>query len=1044
MPPSAQQGFRRRFRLYFRRCRVCVLFFLFLLIGGLTYLNLIGLPQFLKTRLVSGLRARGVDLRFTRLRLRWYHGLVAENIRVGRADDPAGPQLSIGEADLKFDRAALHALRFQVSSLVFHDGRLVVPLASTNETAEPIVLDSIATELRLLPDDQWRLEHFQALCLGARIHLSGTLTNASAVRNWRFQPATNQPPGVWQTRLREVAKAARHMQFSRTPEIFLQVHGDARAPAGISADLYLTALGADTEWGKLEKLLFIAELNHPSGTNGVGQSELKLQMNNARTPWGQAQLGRLYVRWAQAVTNPLPANASLDCELFGVDTPWGNVPHARFTGRTDRSEDGTGPLRTELTLDSGVLKSEWLQVETNRFTAQVIHSPDAILPRQIDWQWTAEGPRSRWGGARSFLIKGRATRVTPETPPDNGSARVWWKALEPFALDWDAQVDGVASTNVVADRVAFSGKWRAPELVIEKLHADLYDRQLDASVRIHAVTREARVQTSFDFDVRKIESLLTPLTQHWLSQYDWTEPPKVNAQVRVILPDWTNGQPDWRADVLPTLQIEGELRAGAATFRGVQVLSARSRFAFSNSVWSLPDFVATRPEGQIEFAHTSNIQNHDYHFRFRGQLDPLVLKPLFEGEMPRGFDYFKFHEPLLLEGDVWGQWRDAEKFGARAHVSATNFVFREVPIGELDASVQFTNRFLTATDVMIQSDGPLVSASGVGYDIATQRIYLTNAFSTMDPKLITHAIGPQTEKTLSPYTFAEPPMAHVNGWVEVRHGKQSDLRFEISGGPFTYWKFNVPHIAGTVRWVDEMVAITNLQADFYHGKLGAALHLDCTIPHTADFSLRAAVTNVDLHQLMIDVSSPTNRLEGTLSGNLTVTKANSGNWESWNGFGNAEMRDGFLWDMPLFGIFSPVLNAVAPGLGNSRVSGGNATFTLTNSVMHTDDMEIRSPAMRLSYKGTVDFKGNVNARVEARLLRDAWVIGPIVSLVLSPLTKLFEYKVTGTLHEPHKEPLYIPKPLMFPFHPFRTIKELFIEEKPEKPNPPSTEKSPPR
>jgi hypothetical protein len=314
----------------------------------------------------------------------------------------------------------------------------------------------------------------------------------------------------------------------------------------------------------------------------------------------------------------------------------------------------------------------------------------------------------------------------------------------------------------------------------------------------------------------------------------------------------------------------------------------------------------------------------------------------------------------------------------------------------------------------------------------------------MDPKLITHAIGPQTEKTLSPYTFAEPPIAHVNGWVEVRHGKQSDLRFEISGGPFAYWKFNVPHIAGTVRWADEMVVITNLQADFYHGKLGATLHLDCTVPHTADFSLRAAVTNVDLHQLVADVSSRTNRLEGTLSGNLTVTRANSANWESWNGFGNAEMRDGFLWDMPLFGIFSPVLNAVAPGLGSSRVSGGNATFTLTNSVMHTGDMEIRSPAMRLSYKGTVDFKGNVNARVEARLLRDAWVIGPIVSLVLSPLTKLFEYKVTGTLHEPHKEPLYIPKPLTLPFHPFRTIKELFTEEKPEKSNPPPSEKSPPR
>ncbi len=152
--------------------------------------------------------------------------------------------------------------------------------------------------------------------------------------------------------------------------------------------------------------------------------------------------------------------------------------------------------------------------------------------------------------------------------------------------------------------------------------------------------------------------------------------------------------------------------------------------------------------------------------------------------------------------------------------------------------------------------------------------------------------------------------------------------------------------------------------------------------------------------------------------------------------------DGFLWDMPLFGIFSSALNAVMPGLGNSRVSGGSATFTLINSVIHTDDMEIRSPAMRLVYRGAIDFQGRVDARVEARLLRDAWVIGPLVSLVLSPLTKLFEYKVTGTLHEPQKEPLYIPKPLTFPLHPFRSLRELFSEEKPN--TPPPTEKPPPR
>ena len=1040
MPPTAKPGFRQRFRCYFRWCRISLLFLVLLLLGSLTYLNRVGLPEFLKARLVSELRARGVILKFTRMRLRWYHGLVAENLSLGRADDPAGPHLSMGEADLRLDRTALHKLHFQINSLLLHDGQLVVPLVSTNEPPERFIVNNIVTELHLLPDDQWQLDRFQALCLGARVNLSGTLANASAIRDWQFKRATNQPPGLWQRQLLQLVKISRQMQFSRPPDILLNVRGDARDPASITADLRFSARHADTPWGKLEKLLLIAKLNRRLGSQDVGHSELKLQIADARTPWGQAGLSRLYVHWAQSFTNPMPSEVKLDWEISDVNTPWGEIPQARFTGRTVLSSDGSGRLKTELTLDSGVFQSEWFQLKTNRLTAQLIHSPDSVLPLQTDWQWAVEKPHARWGEAQDFRLNGHADRVASKSPPQADPSSAWWTALEPFHIDWESQIDSVTLTNVFVDKISLAGQWRAPELTIQKFHADLHGHQLDASAQIHAATREARAQSSFDFDAHRIESLLTPHLRRWLGQYSWPDPPKVTARVRVILPACTNTHPDWRAEVLPTLQLDGELQTGEATFRGVPVSSAQSHFGFSNFVWQLPDLVATRPEGRVEFSYTSDIQNHDFRFKLRSRIDPLALKTLFEGERPAVFDYFQFHEPPLVEGEIWGQWLAPEKFGAIVRVSATNFVFREVPIRELAALVQFTNRYVTATDVMIRGGGPLVSASGVGYDLATRTVYLTNAFSTMDPRLITHAIGPRTEQILSPYTFKKPPTARVNGWVEVRRGKNSDLRFELTGGPFHYWKFNVPQISGTVLWVDETVTITNLQADFYRGKLAADMFFDCTVPHESDFSLRASVSGADLHQLMADISSPTNRLEGVLSGDLTITKANSGDWESWNGFGNVKLRDGFLWDIPLFGIFSTALNAVVPGIGNSRVSGCTATFTIANSVIHTDDMNIRSPAMRLAYRGTIDFKGRVDARVEARLLRDVWIIGRIVNFILSPLTKIFEYKVTGSLEEPKKEPLYIPKALMFPFHPIRTLKELFSEEKP---NPsPSVEKPP--
>ena len=620
--------------------------------------------------------------------------------------------------------------------------------------------------------------------------------------------------------------------------------------------------------------------------------------------WATGPTIGLYCVWTQSFTQPMPSEANVDWELFEVKTPWGEIPQARFTGSSHPALDGSGMLQSELMLESGVFQSSWFQLRTNRFSAQWVHSPESLLPRQSDWQWHVEHPQFRWGEARHFQLAGRATRAPVKSGPATDAAWGSWAPLESFFIDWNAQLDDITLTNVLVDKITLAGQWRAPQFTLQQLRGDLFGHQLEATAEVNVATREATSRAGFDFDIHRIESLLTPDAQRWLSQFSWAEPPKVTAEARAVLPAWTNASPDWRTEVLPTLQLHGALKASEAAFRGVTISSGQSHFSFSNSVWNLPDFVATRPEGRVELAYTSDIRDHDYHIQLRGQIDPLALKPLFDEKAMMGFDFFQFHEPPLIEGAVWGQWRQTDKFGAVARVSATNFIFREVPIGELTASVQFTNGFLSATNVMVSGGGPLVSVSGAGYDLATQTVYLTNALSTMDPKLITHAIGPRTESLLSPYTFVTPPTARVKGWVEVRQGKNSDLRFELSGGPFHFWKFTVPQVSGTVLWVDETVTITNLLADFYRGKLAAGLYFDCTVPRQSDFNLRAHVADTDLHQLMKDLSSPTNRLEGILSGDLTVTKANTADWGSWNGFGNAKLRDGFLWDMPMFGMFS--------------------------------------------------------------------------------------------------------------------------------------------
>jgi len=309
-------------------------------------------------------------------------------------------------------------------------------------------------------------------------------------------------------------------------------------------------------------------------------------------------------------------------------------------------------------------------------------------------------------------------------------------------------------------------------------------------------------------------------------------------------------------------------------------------------------------------------------------------------------------------------------------------------------------------------------------DFNKQRIYLTNGLSTAEPQVIAHMLGEKTAHTLEAYHFVDPPVGRVNGEIPLHDDGTQDLRFDLDGGPFQWWKFTVPHISGQVHWWGDQLTLENIHAAFYDGTATGEAGFDFDALEGADFHFDFSVANASLHLLLADLSTRSNHLEGIVGGQLNVTHANTKDWLSWQGNGHATLRNGLLWEMPVFGVFSTLFNAFSPGVGDSRFGNGHGTFIITNSLIVTDDLEMRSAYMRLQYHGTVDFAGKIDAQVESELLRDTWVIGRLVSLVFWPVTKALEYHVTGTLGAPQMDPLYMPKFMLAPLHPFKTLKDM--------------------
>ncbi len=1029
-----KRGFWRTCRVYFRRFRITIWLLVLALLGALIYLTQIGLPDFAKQPLLENLRARGLELQFSRLRLSWYYGVVAENVRFGRPDEPLGPELTAARVQLRLDHHALARLQFQVDSLLLHRGRLVWPLAETNQAPRQLAMDNIQAELRFLPGDEWALDHFTAGFAGAKIHLSGTVANASAVREWKLPQAEQAAPaGTWRNRFRQFADTLERIRFSAPPDLRLDVRGDARDLASFGVRVLIITPGADTPWGTVNQGRFNARL-YAATTNGLSSAELSLEAGEARTRWAATANLQLtaHVASFESLTNL--GNGDLTLCAGRVETEWGRATNLQLTLHGAAMEGQTNLINADLALRAERVETKWGSATNAQFDAQWIHALTNAIPLTGEGKLQCSQPNTQWGAARQLRLNLRLAAPPATTPPQADESWAGWARLEPYALDWAGALSGLQSRGLEVEDIAGSGSWRAPELTITNLHAKFHERRLDARAHLNVATRALDLGLASDIDPHQLSSVLAEEARGWLAACEWQQPPELKGELSLVLPAWTNRQPDWRAEVQPTLRLQGEFKlARGGTYRGVSFTAIQSHLSYSNLVWRLPDLTVMRPEGTLEAVLEADDRTRDFYGRVSSTLDLRVLRPLLDAEQQKGLDYFTFTEPPVIGVEIWGRGHEPERTGIKGRVALTNFTFRGESATGLQTALQYTNRVLQLTYPRVQCGARQISADGVGADFVAQKVYLTNGFSTAEPMVVARAIGAHVARAIEPYHFRQPPSAHVQGIIPMHGEDDADLHFDLKGGPFDWWRFHVPEIAGHVHWLGQHLTLSNVWVNLYGGQANGSARFDFHPGPETDYQFAVAVTNAILPLLAKDLFDVTNRLEGRLWGTLVVTNANTVNLQTWQGRGVLSLRDGLIWNIPLFGIFSGVLNSMVPGLGSSRASAGTCTFIITNGIIRSDDLDIRSTGMRLQYRGTLDFQGQVNARVEAGLLRDMWLVGPVVSTVLWPVTKIFEYKVTGTLGDPKGEPVYlIPKvmllPFQFPFHPLRTLRGLFPED----------------
>ncbi len=648
---------------------------------------------------------------------------------------------------------------------------------------------------------------------------------------------------------------------------------------------------------------------------------------------------------------------------------------------------------------------------------------------------SADGVQSPWFAAKDFQANVMLT--APANAPTNSDA-AWgfWTNLEPFRLVWSAKLGELRSAKLNADAVAYAGVWAAPAVTISNFSARLDSGGIDAALKLDVPSRRLEFKGRSDFDPHVIGGLLSKEVRAQLADIVWTNPPVFRAEGGLRLPPWTNGAANFDNE----LKLSGELAFTNATARGVPLDRVRARFDYFDLLWNLPELTVAQGKTELHLSGQESEATKNFHFLVSGTLDAASVSALLSPtNAAHAFGLLTFRAPLKLKLDAVGNLRRLDTLSVTGNVALADFAIRNVTIDRVAADLTYSNQTVDFFHPQLSraSGAENLSADQVTLDLAGLRLFLKGGYGHADPMAIGRAIGPKTTVIMEPYQFLALPTGHFNGCIPLKQKDDdlvlddADLRVDLEGTvPFRWKRFETPAITGTVRWLKNLLILTNAVSECYSGTATGAAVFDLKTPGPGtDLSFFVTGTNVDLHRMGLGLWSPTNHLEGALSGTVEVTHANSDDWRTWNGSGRLQLRDGLLWDVPMFAFMSPVLNTFLPGLGNSRATEAKTDFILTNGVVTTESLTIQAQMMRMEYVGTVDLQENVKARVTARPLRNVPVLGSVVSLVLMPVSEIFKCNVGGTLDNPVVTPVYIPviipKILSVPLHPIRTIEELF-------------------
>ncbi len=476
--------------------------------------------------------------------------------------------------------------------------------------------------------------------------------------------------------------------------------------------------------------------------------------------------------------------------------------------------------------------------------------------------------------------------------------------------------------------------------------------------------------------------------------------------------------PGWRFE-----RLDAWADAGRLDSRGVRISSARGLIEIVGRNFLAHGARVTMGDNHARGSYWMNFGTTDYRMLLTGALRPVDISGWFRGEWWPAFwnRYFDFSAaPPVGEVDIQGRWREPALSSNFVRARARGATVWGGDFETIDATVFVRPSFAHGLAVHGLRAGGTENLSGNFKRFGVPGARETARFefdldTNANPAVLGRMLEGRADDVLASLQFTRPPRVHAFGAIAAG---AADYRFTGEAAqPLHYYGFPLESARATGRVVDTRVELEDVRFSAgggqgtgkatLDGEPGARrLGFDVTLTKANLSRTVRAVQEYEANRTGVPAPATEARfIRQAANSSLDVALSAQGNpvdLASFKGAGNASLTGAELGEINLFGVLSQVLSTFSLSFSSLKFDTVRTNFDLQNGELRFPNFKVTGPTAAIDGKGKYNFASNaLDFAARFRPYEEPGsLLAAAVSLVMNPLTSIFELQLTGQLGDP--------------------------------------------